>query len=217
MKKIAVFDAQGPVYLMVNKEGKVIPIGNTKQLKKEVYPNFYDDFDDYFALDMEKQVLIEEDLVINKNVSVVENPGIVEFFAKLRKKGITPVIITFGTTKATKEELKQVVESYNKKNNTNLQQEEVISMKNAHSVLDLGMTKANPEDWKKIIEENYGEVEVVAVFEDTLKWLKNATKAFGCKGFLVVDEGECIIKKDYDFEYYEGNLKKMSEKFFEVI
>ena len=168
-------------------------------------------------------MVVEEELVLGENISVIGNPGIVELFAKLRKKGIKPVIITFGTTKATKKELEIVAEKYNKENTTNIKQEDIISMKDVYSVSDLGLTKANPEHWEKIINDNYEDAEVIAVFEDTFKWLKNAMKAFGCKGFLVVDKGECIKKtyddenKDNKLEYYEGNLKEISEKFFEII
>ena len=114
MTKIVVFDAQGPVYLMTTKEDNVISIKDTKQLKIKIYPSFYEDFDDYFALSTKRMMVVEEELILGKNISVTCNPGIIEFFAKLRKEEIKPIIVTFGTKKATIREMEIVADKYNK-------------------------------------------------------------------------------------------------------
>ncbi|MFH1440059.1 MAG: hypothetical protein ABIG89_05810 [Candidatus Woesearchaeota archaeon] len=220
MKKLIIFDAQGPIYHIKDEQDNILSIDKTQDFKEDYFPKHFNYFDNLSSLGYVEQMKVEEELVCKGITRGSITSGVIDFIINIKKKGFIPIIITSGTKKLTTGYIEDGIEEYNRINNTYIKIDDIILKKEIYSLTDLNLTKQNPEHWKKIIEDNYGkinvDVKVVAVFEDTFKWLRNAVKAFKCRAYHVVDEKGCESLKDKEtgMRFFRGNIETFKEKFF---
>lgn len=199
VERIVVFDVLGPMYHYDTKGwkgGAVGPLLN--KLRKHGY-----------EIDTAvKEAEAEETMLLTKQEIPLIMPGFVESVLYLRGEGVTPVVVSAGMPWTLEYTLELAAEDYHERTGIFVAPEKIVLPENLISTVLLGSKKVS-QTWTTAVER-FGDVPVLAVYEDTFKNLEAALEGFDAAvGYHVTSTRSGLSLIEHEREIVRGHMKEL--------
>ena len=199
IERLVVFDVLGPMYHYDAsgwEGGAVLPM--LDRLRKHGY-----------EIDTAvKEAEAEETMLLTKQEIPLIMPGFVETALFLCSEGVTPVVVSAGSSQVLEYTLELAAEEYYTRTGVYVAPEKVILPEHLISTVPIG-SKKQSETWATAVER-FGRVPVLSVYEDTFKNLEAAMGGLDATvGYHVTSTKSGLSVVEHDKKIIRGHMQEL--------